>query len=73
VSATAKARAKNAASPLAPPLSSLRETERHQILQALTEAESVQVKAAAVLGITPRQLAYRLRRHQIVRSFQPVK
>jgi len=73
VSATAKARAKNAASPLAPPLSSLRETERHQILQALTEAEGVQVKAAAVLGITPRQLAYRLRRHQIVRSFQPVK
>jgi len=73
VSPSAKARAKSAASPLAPPLSSLHETERHQILQALTQAEGVQVKAAAVLGITPRQLAYRLRRHQIVRSFQPAK
>jgi transcriptional regulator with GAF, ATPase, and Fis domain len=58
---------------VAPSLFSLRDTERHQILQALTQAEGVQVKAAAVLGITPRQLAYRLRRHQIVRSFQPVK
>jgi transcriptional regulator with GAF, ATPase, and Fis domain len=29
----------------------------------------VQVKAAALLGITPRQLAYRLRQHQIVRAF----
>jgi Nif-specific regulatory protein len=69
--APAKARSRSASARLAPSLFSLRDTERHQILQALTQAEGVQVKAAAVLGITPRQLAYRLRRHQIVRSFQP--
>jgi Nif-specific regulatory protein len=56
--------------PAAPSLSSLRELERQQVLQALAQAAGVQVKAAALLGITPRQLAYRLRRHQIVRSFQ---
>jgi Nif-specific regulatory protein len=72
VTTPAKARSKSASTPSARSLSSLRDTERHQILQALTQAEGVQVKAAAVLGITPRQLAYRLRRHQIVRSFQPV-
>jgi Nif-specific regulatory protein len=71
--APAKARSRNASVPVAPSLVSLRDTERHQILQALTQADGVQVKAAAVLGITPRQLAYRLRRHQIVRSFQPAK
>jgi Nif-specific regulatory protein len=62
---------KHAAAAPAPPLSFLRDTERQQILAALTRADGVQVKAAALLGITPRQLAYRLRRHQIVRSFQP--
>jgi Nif-specific regulatory protein len=62
---------KNAAAASAPPLSHLRDTERQQILEALTRADGVQVKAAALLGVTPRQLAYRLRRHQIVRSFQP--
>ncbi len=64
-------RTKNAAAAPALPLSLLRDTERQQILQALTRADGVQVKAAALLGITPRQLAYRLRKHQIVRSFQP--
>jgi Nif-specific regulatory protein len=73
VAAHANARPKSASAPPASFLSSLRDTERHQILQALSQAEGVQVKAAAVLGITPRQLAYRLRRHQIVRSFQPVQ
>jgi Nif-specific regulatory protein len=62
---------KNPAAAPAPPLSHLRDTERQQILEAITRADGVQVKAAALLGITPRQLAYRLRRHQIVRSFQP--
>jgi Nif-specific regulatory protein len=51
------------------PVSTLRDLERQQILRALDEAEGVQAKAATLLGITPRQLAYRLRRHQIVRSF----
>jgi len=52
---------------------SLRESERQQVLRALAEADGVQVKAAALLGITPRQLAYRVRRHQIVRSFHPAR
>jgi Nif-specific regulatory protein len=59
-----------ATAPQAAPRASLREVERQQILHALTQAEGVQVKAAALLGITPRQLAYRLRRHQIVKSFR---
>jgi Nif-specific regulatory protein len=54
-------------------VSNLRDAERQQILRALSQADGVQVKAAALLGITPRQLAYRLRRHQIVRAFQPVQ
>ena len=54
-------------------LPSLREAEREQILQALEQAEGIQVKAATLLGITPRQLAYRLRRHRIVRFFQHLR
>jgi len=50
-------------------LPSLREVERQQVLQALAQTDGIQVRAAALLEITPRQLAYRLRRHQIVRSF----
>jgi Nif-specific regulatory protein len=59
----------SAASPHSAPVPKLRDSERQQILRALGEAGDVQVKAAALLGITPRQLAYRLRQHQIVRSF----
>ena len=33
-------------------------------------ADGVQARAAALLGITPRQLGYRLRNHGIVRAFQ---
>ncbi|MBI2115127.1 MAG: sigma 54-interacting transcriptional regulator, partial [candidate division NC10 bacterium] len=51
-------------------LSSLRDLERQQIVRALARADGVQAKAAALLGITPRQLAYRLRRYGIIRSFQ---
>jgi len=54
-------------------VSNLRDAERQQILRALSQADGVQVKAAALLGITPRQLAYRLRRHQIVRAFHAVR
>ena len=57
------------AEPRPEPVSSLRDIERQQILRALREAAGVQVKAATLLGITPRQLAYRLRRHRIIRSF----
>ncbi|OGB94514.1 MAG: nif-specific transcriptional activator NifA [candidate division NC10 bacterium RIFCSPLOWO2_12_FULL_66_18] len=51
-------------------LSSLRDLEQQQIIRALARADGIQARAAALLGITPRQLGYRLRRHQIVRSFQ---
>ena len=54
-------------------VSNLRDAERQQILRALSQADGVQVKAAALLGITPRQLAYRLRRHAIVRAFHAVR
>ncbi len=53
-----------------PGLSSLRDLEQQQIIRALARADGIQARAAALLGITPRQLGYRLRRHQIVRSFQ---
>ena len=53
-----------------PGVSSLREVERHQIIQALSRANGVQARAAALLGITPRQLGYRMRRYNIVRAFK---
>ena len=51
-------------------LSTLRDLERQQIIRALTQANGVQAKAAALLGITPRQLGYRLRRYGVVRAYQ---
>jgi Nif-specific regulatory protein len=51
-------------------VSSLREVERQQIIHALSRANGVQARAATLLGITPRQLGYRLRRHNIVRAFK---
>ncbi|MBI3120875.1 MAG: hypothetical protein HYZ03_01170, partial [candidate division NC10 bacterium] len=51
-------------------LSSLRDLERQQIIRALARADGIQARAAALLGITPRQLGYRLRRFGIIRSFQ---
>ncbi len=56
--------------PTPEPIAKLRDIERQQILRALGEADGVQATAAGLLGITPRQLAYRLRRFQIVRSFR---
>jgi Nif-specific regulatory protein len=51
-------------------VSSLHEVERQQIIHALSRANGVQARAATLLGITPRQLGYRLRRHNIVRAFK---
>jgi Nif-specific regulatory protein len=51
-------------------LSNLRDLERQQVIRALTQANGVQARAASFLGITPRQLAYRLRRYGIVRAFR---
>ena len=36
---------------------------------ALKETGGVQVKAAARLGITPRQLAYKMQKHRIIKGF----
>ena len=56
-------------SPASPP-SRLRDLERTQIVEALRRVDGVQARAAELLGITPRQLAYRLRKYGIIRSFQ---
>jgi len=51
-------------------LSSLRDLERQQVIRALAQVNGVQAKAATLLGITPRQLAYRLRKYGIIRAFR---
>jgi len=50
--------------------SNLRELERQQVIRALAQAHGVQARAAALLGITPRQLGYRIRKYGIVRAFR---
>jgi Nif-specific regulatory protein len=52
------------------PASRLRDLERAEVLRALAGAGGLQVRAAASLGITPRQLAYRLRKYGISRAYQ---
>lgn len=56
--------------PAAAGFSNLQDLERQQVIQALVQANGVQARAAALLGITPRQLAYRLRKYGIVRGFR---
>ena len=51
-------------------LLTLRAMEREQIVKALTQSGGIQARAAALLGITPRQFAYRLRKYGIIRTFQ---
>jgi Nif-specific regulatory protein len=46
----------------------LREMEREEVIHALEEAGGVQTIAARRLGITPRQLSYRIRKYQISRA-----
>ena len=48
----------------------LRELERGLVIRALKETDGVQVKAAARLGITPRQLAYKIQKHHIIKEFR---
>ncbi|HYB72258.1 MAG TPA: sigma 54-interacting transcriptional regulator [Candidatus Sulfotelmatobacter sp.] len=50
----------------------LRDLEREAILAALDRAGGVQARAAEYLGITPRQIRYRLRKFGIVRRYDPV-
>jgi Nif-specific regulatory protein len=51
-------------------VANLRDLEREQVIRALAQANGVQVRAAALLGITPRQLGYKLRRYGIVKAFR---
>jgi Nif-specific regulatory protein len=46
--------------------SSVEDLERQQIVKAMEEAGGVQAKAAKGLGITPRQLGYRLKKYGLV-------
>jgi Nif-specific regulatory protein len=39
--------------------------ERERLLEALQRCGGVQTRAAALLGITPRQLGYKLRKYRI--------
>jgi Nif-specific regulatory protein len=48
----------------------LRELERELLIMALKDAGGVQVKAAARLGITARQLAYKMQKHRIIKEFR---
>lgn len=48
----------------------LREFERQLVMLALKETGGVQVKAAARLGISPRQLAYKMQKHRIIKEFR---
>jgi Nif-specific regulatory protein len=45
--------------------SQMQQMERRRILQALKEAGCVQQRAARILGITPRQLGYRIQKYGI--------
>ncbi|WP_287369232.1 helix-turn-helix domain-containing protein [Mesorhizobium sp.] len=40
-------------------------TERDRLLEAMEKVGWVQAKAARILGVTPRQVGYALRRHNI--------
>ncbi len=48
----------------------LREFERQLVMLALKETGGVQVKAAARLGISPRQLAYKMQKYRIIKEFR---
>jgi Nif-specific regulatory protein len=46
--------------------SSVQDLERQQIVKAMEDSKGVQAKAAKMLGITPRQLGYRLKKYGLV-------
>lgn len=48
----------------------LRELERELLVRALKENGGVQARAAARLGITPRQLAYKMQKYRIIKEFR---
>ncbi len=48
----------------------LRDLERELVVRALKETGGVQARAAARLGITPRQLAYKMQKYRIIKEFR---
>lgn len=48
----------------------LRDLERELVMRALKENGGVQARAAARLGITPRQLAYKMQKYRIIKEFR---
>ncbi|KAF1077088.1 sigma 54-interacting transcriptional regulator [Halodesulfovibrio sp. MK-HDV] len=50
---------------LPPQHTSLQKLEQHEIIQALRSNDWIQYKAAATLGLTPRQMGYRVKRYHL--------
>jgi len=48
----------------------LRELERELVMRALHEAGGTQARAAARLGLTPRQFAYKMKKYRIIEEFR---
>jgi len=48
----------------------LRELERELVMRALHEAGGTQARAAARLGLTPRQFAYKMKKYRIIKEFR---
>ncbi len=54
-----------ASAPLPPQHTSLQKLEQHEIIQALRSNDWIQYKAAASLGLTARQMGYRVKRYHL--------
>ncbi len=48
----------------------LRDLERELVMRALHEAGGTQARAAARLGLTPRQFAYKMKKYRIIKEFR---
>jgi transcriptional regulator with GAF, ATPase, and Fis domain len=48
----------------------LRDLERELVMRALHEASGTQARAAARLGLTPRQFAYKMKKYRIIKEFR---
>ena len=48
----------------------LRELEQELVMRALHEAGGTQARAAARLGLTPRQFAYKMKKYRIIKEFR---
>jgi transcriptional regulator with GAF, ATPase, and Fis domain len=48
----------------------LRDLERELVMRALHEAGGTQARAAARLGLTPRQFAYKMKKYRIIKELR---